>query len=77
MIVHMTLNILLVPEFARRGELQPNLYSYSELKIATNDFSSDMRLGQGGFGVVYKVRNIQTSSCAISHFASEIISLGT
>jgi hypothetical protein len=45
----------LILEFAK-NEVQPNLYSYTELKIATEDFSPDMRLGQGGFGVVYKVK---------------------
>ena len=38
-----------------KNEVQPYLYSYTELKVATEDFSSEKRLGQGGFGVVYKV----------------------
>ncbi|KAJ0802437.1 putative protein kinase RLK-Pelle-L-LEC family [Helianthus annuus] len=29
-------------------------YSYSELILATNNFSDDQKLGQGGFGSVYK-----------------------
>ncbi|KAI7752983.1 hypothetical protein M8C21_026724 [Ambrosia artemisiifolia] len=48
-------------------------YSYSELILATNNFSDDLRLGQGGFGSVYKgylpseamtvaVKNISQSS---------------
>lgn len=34
----------------------PNLkiYSYSDLKNATNGFKPDMTLGVGGFGTVYK-----------------------
>lgn len=52
---HDIILVFLVSEFAR-NEVQPNLYSYTELKVATEDFSPDMRLGQGGFGVVYKVK---------------------
>ncbi|KAH6828229.1 hypothetical protein C2S53_014344 [Perilla frutescens var. hirtella] len=36
-------------------ELQgPNIYDYKDLKAATNDFSEENKLGQGGFGDVYK-----------------------
>ncbi|GMI65533.1 hypothetical protein like AT1G56130 [Hibiscus trionum] len=33
---------------------RPNTFSYSELKAATEDFSSSKKLGEGGFGPVYK-----------------------
>jgi hypothetical protein len=33
------------------------LYSYHELKLATQDFHLDNKLGEGNFGVVYKVSN--------------------
>ncbi|PIN06262.1 Serine/threonine protein kinase [Handroanthus impetiginosus] len=49
------------PKAARRGdilgatELQgPNIYSYKDLKAATNNFSEENKLGEGGFGDVYK-----------------------
>ena len=31
-------------------------YSYETIKVATDDFSEKNKLGEGGFGVVYKVR---------------------
>ena len=31
------------------------LYDYEELVVATDNFSSRNKLGQGGFGAVYKV----------------------
>ncbi|KAA3479136.1 putative LRR receptor-like serine/threonine-protein kinase [Gossypium australe] len=37
---------------------RPNTYSYSELKAATENFSSSNKLGEGGFGPVYKVNNV-------------------
>lgn len=36
-------------------DVTPFTFSYAELKMATNDFSSANKLGEGGFGVVYKV----------------------
>ena len=35
----------------------PNLqvFSFNAIKVATNNFSSKNKLGQGGFGPVYKV----------------------
>ncbi|KAK8483655.1 hypothetical protein V6N12_000563 [Hibiscus sabdariffa] len=33
---------------------RPNTFSYSELKAATDDFSPSNKLGEGGFGPVYK-----------------------
>ncbi|KAK8594793.1 hypothetical protein V6N13_015709 [Hibiscus sabdariffa] len=33
---------------------RPNTFSYSELKAATEDFSPSNKLGEGGFGPVYK-----------------------
>jgi hypothetical protein len=44
----------LFAEFARQ-EVQPTLYSYNVLRVATKDFHHNNKLGQGGFGVVYKV----------------------
>lgn len=38
-----------------KKDVKPNLYSYTELKIATQDFHPTNVLGKGGFGVVFKV----------------------
>ncbi|CAA0836582.1 Probable LRR receptor-like serine/threonine-protein kinase [Striga hermonthica] len=35
-------------------ETRTYTFSYAELKASTNDFSSDNKLGEGGFGSVYK-----------------------
>ncbi len=35
--------------------MQPTLYSYNILKTATKDFHQSNKLGEGGFGIVYKV----------------------
>ena len=32
-----------------------NLYTYKELRFATDNFSQDNKIGEGGFGSVYKV----------------------
>ncbi|CAN5976136.1 unnamed protein product [Sphagnum jensenii] len=41
------------PRFAQH-EVQPTIFGYTELKIATRDFHPSMKLGEGSFGVVYK-----------------------
>jgi hypothetical protein len=34
---------------------RPNVFSYGELRTATENFSSNNLLGEGGYGSVYKV----------------------
>ena len=36
-------------------DVRPFTFSYAELKTATNDFDSANKLGEGGFGPVFKV----------------------
>jgi hypothetical protein len=46
---------MVISELSKK-DVKPNLYSYAELRVATDDFNPSNKLGQGGFGVVYKVR---------------------
>jgi len=41
-------------EFAEY-EVKPTLYTYTEIRMITDDFHPDMKLGQGHYGAVYKV----------------------
>ena len=36
-------------------DVKPYTFTYSELKSATQDFDPSNKLGEGGFGPVYKV----------------------
>ena len=36
-------------------DVKPTIFPYSEVRAATRDFHPDMKLGEGGYGAVYKV----------------------
>lgn len=36
-------------------DVKPTIFSYKELCDATEGFNPDMKVGEGGFGAVYKV----------------------
>ncbi|KAL2495770.1 Protein kinase superfamily protein [Forsythia ovata] len=48
-----------------------NLYSYKELRIATDDFSQAKKIGEGGFGSVYKGKLRTGQMAAIKVLSSE------
>eukprot|EP01018_Ginkgo_biloba_P030394 Gb_19704 [translate_table: standard] len=41
-------------EALRSIAAKPNIFSYTDMKIATRDFDPDNKLGEGGFGAVHK-----------------------
>jgi hypothetical protein len=47
--------LLQIQEKFAEFEVQPTIFGYNELKVATRDFHPTMKLGEGSFGVVYKV----------------------
>lgn len=48
---------IILYEFAELLEIGPrsNTFSYAELRTATENFNAKNKLGEGGFGAVYKV----------------------
>ena len=48
---------IILYEFAELLEIgpRPNTFSYAELRTATGNFNPTNKLGEGGFGVVFKV----------------------
>ena len=49
-------------------DIKPYTFSYSELKNATQDFNPSSKLGEGGFGSVYKVSpHAQTNNITNVH----------
>ncbi|KAL2467015.1 Protein kinase superfamily protein [Abeliophyllum distichum] len=48
-----------------------NIYSYKELRIATNGFSDINKIGEGGFGSVYKGKLRNGKMAAIKVLSSE------
>jgi serine/threonine protein kinase len=44
----------------------PDVFSYAELKLATDNFNSQNILGEGGYGPVYKVAHILATSLLVS-----------
>ena len=36
-------------------DLQTSFFTYGQIKAATNNFNADNKIGEGGFGSIYKV----------------------
>ncbi|XP_056853418.1 probable LRR receptor-like serine/threonine-protein kinase At1g56140 [Raphanus sativus] len=69
-------------------DVKPYTFSYSELKSATQDFNPSNKLGEGGFGVVYKGnlndgREVAVKQLSVGsrqgkgHFVAEIVAIST
>ena len=39
------------------------IFSFESISVATSNFSSENKLGEGGFGLVYKVSSLSLSLC--------------
>ncbi|EPS61742.1 hypothetical protein M569_13052 [Genlisea aurea] len=52
------------------GLCNVKLYSFKELKIATNNFSTENMLGEGGFGCVYKAKLRNGTMAAVKVLSS-------
>ncbi|XP_073298986.1 cold-responsive protein kinase 1-like isoform X2 [Primulina huaijiensis] len=61
------------PEFGDdlAGVCNVNLYTYKELRIATNDFHPENKIGEGGFGSVYKGKLRDGQRAAIKVLSAE------
>jgi len=81
-----TLTLREIQKEFEKQQVQPTIYSYSVLKLATRDFHQDNKLGEGGFGVVYKgilldgtnlaVKLLTTKSHrGIDDFLNEVVSI--
>ena len=55
---------------AEKKEVDLPMFSFASVSAATNNFSIENKLGQGGFGPVYKVRLV---SVALVHFRIKTI----
>jgi hypothetical protein len=53
--LHSKLSLCLILADLSSIDMMPNTFSYYELKNATSNFHRDNKLGEGGFGPVYKV----------------------
>ncbi|KAI8567155.1 hypothetical protein RHMOL_Rhmol02G0098300 [Rhododendron molle] len=52
-------------------DLQTGLFTYRQIKAATNDFDSDNKIGEGGFGSVYKGILLDGSVIAVKQLSSK------
>ncbi|KAF3451608.1 hypothetical protein FNV43_RR07703 [Rhamnella rubrinervis] len=52
-----------------QDELELPLFDYTTVAMATNNFSDEYKLGQGGFGCVYKARLVEGQEIAVKRLS--------
>ncbi|KAD4982619.1 hypothetical protein E3N88_19290 [Mikania micrantha] len=62
-------SFFLLAESIENTTIESLQYNFTTIKAATNDFSEDNRLGQGGFGAVYKGKLIDGHEIAVKRLA--------
>lgn len=70
-VARLLLNILCVAmltEF-QQYDVNPTIFKYDELHAATNGFHPETKLGEGGYGVVYKVNALLSIHQVLVHHA--------
>ncbi|XP_021746906.1 cysteine-rich receptor-like protein kinase 10 [Chenopodium quinoa] len=55
------------PELKEIVTVESLQYDFKTIRVATNNFSTDNKLGQGGFGVVYRVIFLSITSYIFEH----------
>lgn len=53
--MHMSLSLSLFAATNEMISIEMLQYDFETIKLGTNGFSSENKIGQGGFGAVYKV----------------------
>lgn len=54
-LVFLVNNVVYLKKFANVFEIKPTIFVYNEQKVPIKDFNPTMKLGEGSFGVVYRV----------------------
>ena len=57
--------VILEQEIVNESDSRFSLFSYSKIREATDNFSNQNKLGEGGFGPVYQVTALHMPKCLL------------